>query len=202
MKKARTRDPEATRRKIVEATIGLMLKQGYSATTVDQICAESGMTKGSFFHHFESKEAVAAAAIEAWGLMGTSLYEEAWKDEKGDPLEQFHKMLDIMSGFTTRPDEPCVCMVGMMSQELAQTHPLVREACENELNVWTRNVAKMLANAKELHTPEADFDSEAVAWFLNSLWQGSMLVGKVRQQPATIRQNIELARAYVTSLFK
>jgi len=40
-----------------------------------------------------------------------------------------------------------------------------------------------------------------VAWMLNSLWQGSMLASKTRQAPEMIRQNIELARAWVDSFF-
>jgi TetR/AcrR family transcriptional repressor of nem operon len=58
----------------------------------------------------------------------------------------------------------------------------------------------MLAAAKAKHAPGADFDPEAVAWCLNSLWQGSMLVGKVENRPAMIRSNLRLALAWVESL--
>lgn len=179
----------------------LMLRQGFSATTVDQICAEAGLTKGSFFHYFDSKESIGRAAVEWWGQMGTALYAEAWADASMDPLEQLHRMFDIMIGLTQRPDEACVCMVGMMSQELSQTHPLMREACSRELGNWTQNVAKMLRGAKEKHRPGVDFDPEALAWFLNSVWQGAMLVAKTRQNPDLIVSSIRLARAYVDGLF-
>lgn len=195
------RNPEATRQKLVAATVRLMLKQGFAGTSVEEICTDAGVTKGSFFHHFESKEAIGKAAVEWWGQMGTSLYSAAWDDDDADPLDQVHHMLDIMAGFTRRSDEPCICMVGMMTQELAATNPVMRDACEKELNVWTENVARMLKAAKSQHRPDAAFDPEEVAWFLNSLWQGSMLVGKARQSQAMIRANLELARSYVDSLF-
>ena len=199
--KKRERDPAGTRQRIVGATVQLMLRQGFAATSVDQICAEAKLTKGSFFHHFESKEAIGKAAVEWWGDFGTSLYAEAWKDAGLDPLEQLHRMLDIMSGFTKRPDQVCTCMVGMMSQELAQTHPDMRAECARQLDIWTRNVAKMLNRAKKQHPPETDFDATEIAWFLNSLWQGSMLIGKTRQRPEMIRRNLKLARRMVDSLF-
>lgn len=183
------------------ATVQLMLKQGFAATSVDQICAAAGMTKGSFFHHFSSKEAIGKAAVEWWGVFGTAQYAEAWKDAGLDPLEQLHRMFDIMIGFTEREDQVCTCMVGMMSQELAQTHPAVRAACAQELDVWTANVAKMLTTAKQKHPVQTDFEPDQVAWFLNSLWQGSMLVGKVKQAPEIIRSNLRLARSYVDGLF-
>ncbi len=196
-----TRNPAETRQRLIEAAIRLMLRQGFAATSVDQICAEAGVTKGGFFHHFENKEALGRAAVQAWGEFGTALYTEAWKDEKLDPLKQLHRMLDIMAGFTERPDEVCTCMVGMLSQELAQTHPALREECDRQLQIWTGNVARMLAAAQKKHPPRARFDAEEVAWFLNSLWQGSMLIGKARQQPEMIRANLKLARAFVDGLF-
>ncbi len=198
----RERDPAASRQRLIDATVRLMLQQGFAGTSVDMICQEAGMTKGGFFHHFENKEALAVTAVEWWGRMGTAQYAEAWKDESLDPLAQLHRMLDIMAGFTRRPGEHCVCMVGMMSQELAATSPALRAACEKELTLWTTHVAKMLSTAKKKHKPKTKFDPVQVAWFLNSLWQGSMLVGKTCRSQEMIRHNLKLARAYVDSLFE
>jgi TetR/AcrR family transcriptional repressor of nem operon len=198
----RERDPAATRQRVIDATVRLMLRQGFAATSVDQICAEARLTKGSFFHHFESKEAAGEAAVEWWGRMGASLYAAAWDDAEGDPLERVHRMLDIMSGFTRREDgAPCVCMVGMMSQEMAATSPVIREACSVELRAWTDKVTALLAEAKAKHAVATDFDPAAVSWFLNSLWQGSMLVGKTCESQAMIRANLQLARDFVDGLF-
>ena len=199
--KKKSRNPAETKGRLVAATVSLMLKQGFAATSVDQICAEAGLTKGSFFHHFAGKEAIGKAAVEWWGRMGTALYAEAWDDATLDPLDQLHRMLDIMIGFTKRLDESCVCMVGMMSQELSATNPMMQEVCAKELQVWTDNVARMLSAAKKKHKPITDFDPKAVAWFLNSLWQGSMLVGKACQSQAMIRANLKIARDYVDGLF-
>lgn len=198
----RERNPAGTRQRLVDATVRLILKQGFAATTVDQICEESGLTKGGFFHHFENKEAIGKAAAEWWGAFGAGLYAEAWKDAGLDPLEQIHRLLDIMAGFTRRPDEVCTCVVGMLSQELAQSHPAMREECARQLGIWTENVAAMLRAARKKHRPNASFDPVAVAWFLNSLWQGSMLIGKTVRSPELIRRNLKIARQYVDGLFE
>lgn len=200
--KKKERNPAETRAKLIAATVQLILKQGFSATSVEQVCAEAGVTKGSFFHHFESKEAIGKAAVAWWGDFGTHLYAEAWKDAGLDPLDQLHRMFDIMSGFTQR-EAVCTCVVGMLSQELAQSHPAMRAECERQLDIWTANVAKMLAEAKARHKPKSNFDPVEAAWFLNSLWQGSMLVGKTREAPgpAMIRRNLQFARAWMEGLF-
>ena len=197
-----TRNPAETRQKLLGATLHLMLRQGYAATTVDQICAEAALTKGSFFHYFESKEAIAKAAVDAFAQMGTEMYSPAWQDASQDPLEQLHHLLDIMITFNQRPDQPCVCMVGMMSQELAAVNDDMRTACQGHLQDWADRVTLMLTAAKKIHRVKVDFDPDQVAWFLNSLWQGSMLIGKTRSSPEMIIANIELARGYVMSLFE
>jgi TetR/AcrR family transcriptional repressor of nem operon len=197
---SKSRHPEETKRKLVEATLQLMIQQGFAATSVDQICAEAKLTKGSFFHHFDNKEAIGRAAVEAWGEFGGNLYAEAWKDPNLDPLDQLHRFFDIMIGFNER-NQPCLCMVGMMSQEMALKNPMMRVACERQLQIWSDMVVRMLTAAKKLHLPVIPFDPEQVAWFLNSLWQGSMLIGKTRQRPEMTIANLHHARAYVDSLF-
>ena len=193
------KQPEATRRKLIEATTSLMLRQGFNATTVDEICAEAGLTKGSFFHHFKNKDDIGQAVVKAWGEFGQSVYAKAWK-RPGEPLEEIHRLFDIMDGITRRP-EPCVCLVGMLTQEMSGEHPGFRAACARELDIWTEMFRLRLEAAKQQLKPAVQFDPDEVAWFLNSLWQGSALVGKPRQSTKMIRANLRLARAYVDSLF-
>lgn len=199
--KRTARNPEATRARLVEAAVQLILRQGFHATGVDEICAEAGVTKGSFFHHFKTKDDIGLAVIDWWSAMGIREYSAAWADESKDPLDQLHAMLDIMEGFASRPDQPCVCAIGMMAQELAGTHPEIRESCARELLVWTDHVAALLKKARAVHRPSPDFDPEQLAWFLNSLWQGSMLVAKTQADPRLIAHNLQHARAYLRSLF-
>ena len=193
------KQPEATRRKLVEATLTLMLKRGFNATTVDEICAEAGVTKGAFFHHFKDKEDIALAALKSWAEMGLSMYAEAFK-QPGEPLEEIHRIFEIMED-VTRKFDPCVCMVGMMTQEMSGENPAFRKACVRELESLTEMFRSRLQAAKEKLKPVMDFDSDQVAWGLTSLWQGSMLVAKSRQSQEMIRNNLKLARNYVDSLF-
>jgi TetR/AcrR family transcriptional regulator, transcriptional repressor for nem operon len=193
------KQPDATRRKLVEAATNLMLKQGFNATTVDDICAEAGLTKGAFFHHFKDKDALALAAVNAWAEMGLSMYAQAL--QKPDrPLEEIHRIIEIMEE-VTRKFDPCVCLVGMMTQEMSGESKAFRAACARALDRWTDMFRSRLQAAQEQLKPAVKFDPDQAAWFLNSIWQGSMLVAKSRQSPAMIRNNLKLARNYVDSLF-
>ena len=57
---------EETRARLLEAAVRLFSRQGYDATSVAEICAAAGVSKGAFYHHFESKQALFLALLEEW----------------------------------------------------------------------------------------------------------------------------------------
>ncbi|MGE5374304.1 MAG: TetR/AcrR family transcriptional regulator [Bacteroidota bacterium] len=57
---------EETRTKIMEAAIKLFSKRGYNKASVDEICEEAGISKGAFYHHFKSKQALFLALLDGW----------------------------------------------------------------------------------------------------------------------------------------
>src|SRR5262245_21816458 len=119
--------------KILEAALSLIRTKGYEATTVDDLCAAAGVTKGAFFHHFGSKEDLAAAAANHWSEVTGALFAEAAYHKHDDPLDRvlgdidFHKAL--LAGVL--PQAPC--LVGMMVQDAYDTHPAIRDACTRSI---------------------------------------------------------------------
>ena len=75
------------RTKLLDAAIEIVREQGFSATSVDQLCQKAGVTKGAFFHHFASKEALGAAAADYWTEMSSNLFMEADYNRHDDPLD-------------------------------------------------------------------------------------------------------------------
>ncbi len=199
--KSHKRNPAETRERLVLAAVGLILRQGFSATSVDQICAEAGVTKGGFFHHFPNKEAIGLAAAQGWFDYVTAIYTEALQGADPDPLEQLHAFFDALEGFTRDPARLCACVVGMLSQEMALVHPSFQSAAAVHFTAWTEGVKKLLVAAKEKHPPMIDFDPERVAWFINSLWQGSIVVAKSVQSASMFRSNLRMAREWIDSFF-
>ncbi len=200
-KSTRSRNPEMTRKKLVSATRDLVLQRGFSGAGVDQICAAAGVTKGAFFHHFKTKDEIGQAALADWAAFGMGLYAEARAKPARYPLDHVHRFFEIMAGMVVAAPSPVTCVVGIMSQELANANPLLRGACATYLGNWTEFARQLLEEAKAARKPRVDFEAEEVAWYLNSLWQGSMLVAKTRRDPEIILKNLERARAHVDDLF-
>lgn len=55
-----------TRQRILACSLDLFSRQGYTSTGVSEICTFSGISKGAFYHHFSSKQAVFLAILDEW----------------------------------------------------------------------------------------------------------------------------------------
>lgn len=71
---------EETRSKIMDSAVKLFSTRGFSAASVDEICEEAGISKGAFYHHFESKQALFLALLDSW-LQAIDNAIEASKDK-------------------------------------------------------------------------------------------------------------------------
>ena len=189
-----------TRRKLLEASVRMIMQKGFAATTVDQICAEAQLTKGSFFHYFKSKEEIGIAAVRYFACGQSRKFESAGLDAIADPVERLHAFLDVAIQSVECCDGPCVCMTGMMAQEMAATNESVKNCCSELFSSWVEMVAGLLGAAKAASPHAAEFDPASVAWMLSGLVQGSMLVAKTREDSTIICENIRHFRRYVDGL--
>lgn len=57
---------EETRSKIIQSAIKLFSAQGFNAASVDDICKDAAISKGAFYHHFETKQALFLALLDGW----------------------------------------------------------------------------------------------------------------------------------------
>jgi TetR/AcrR family transcriptional regulator, transcriptional repressor for nem operon len=181
----------------------LMRGRGFASTSVDEICLQAGVTKGAFFHHFASKEALVPTLIEAWVGDRAAQYGRALEAAGEDPLIRLEALFGSLRENVREPPEGIpACLLGMLAQELSLHHEPLRDAFARCFAGWTDLVAGLLAEAKVRHPPVVDFDPAEVAWMLNSLWQGTLLVAKSREEGRRLAEgNLEHARAYLRLLF-
>ena len=57
---------EETRTRILQSALKLFSETGYDATGVAGICSTAGVSKGAFYHHFETKQSVFLQLLEEW----------------------------------------------------------------------------------------------------------------------------------------
>nr|MBP8300166.1 TetR/AcrR family transcriptional regulator [Planctomycetota bacterium] len=122
-----------SRNRLLDAALKVIRTKGYSATRVEEICAAAGLSKGSFFHHFESKEALAVAAAEYWSQITGELFLAAKYHTLEDPLARLLAYLDFRRSLVHGDLPEWTCLVGTMAQETYTTVPEIREACDRSI---------------------------------------------------------------------
>jgi TetR/AcrR family transcriptional repressor of nem operon len=101
--------------------------KGYAATTVEDICNEAGVTKGSFFHHFKSKDERALAAAH-WGIMTEGFFAAAPYRKLRDPLQRLLGYVGFRGEILQCELPDYTCLLGALVQETYATHPDIRAA--------------------------------------------------------------------------
>src|SRR5918996_3670946 len=191
-----TTDPD-TRTRLLAAGQQLMLRRGFTATRVDEICAEAGLTKGSFFHYFRTKEEFAEAALDQYWATTQQLLQGAASAGLEDPLARVHGYLDLFVAIAGDEHVEKSCLFGNLSQELAPTHPALRAACSSGFSRWADQIAAELDEAKRAHPPCVHFDSAGVADHFIAVYEGSLVLAKARGDARVLAENVEHFRAYL-----
>ena len=109
--------------KILDAALMVIRCKGYTATTVDDLCAASDVTKGAFFHHFKSKDDLAVAAVEHWSKVTGELFETAPYHRHQEPLQRVLGYLEFRKSLLTGEVAEFTCLVGTMVQETFEFEP-------------------------------------------------------------------------------
>ncbi|MBI3605594.1 MAG: TetR/AcrR family transcriptional regulator [Nitrospirae bacterium] len=200
MRKANEHSP--TKEKLLEMARQLMQTQGYSATSVDQICEAAGLTKGSFFHYFKSKEKLGKAVLDYYVLSSYQMILEAPFFKKKDPLHRLYGYLDFMVERFKDPANESNCLLGNFAQELSDTHPEIRTRCAGHFTHLAELFKKTLDETKASYAPEARLDTQSLSDHFIAVLEGSILLAKAKQDKGIIEKSLRHFKQYLKTLFE
>jgi TetR/AcrR family transcriptional regulator, transcriptional repressor for nem operon len=187
--------------KLLNAALHVIRAKGYSATRIEDICAEAGLTKGSFFHHFDSKEALALAAADYW-IEGTSaLFASAPYHAPADPLDRLLAYVDFRKALLMGELPDFTCLVGTMVQETYDTHPAIRDACEMSISGHAATLVPDIEAALRHREMNPAWTAESLALYTQATIQGAFILAKAKQSRAVAAECIDHLRRYIELLF-
>lgn len=187
--------------KILDAAHCLIRSKGYAATTIDDLCAQAELTKGSFFHHFRGKEELAIAAAQHWSVKTGGFFATAPYMEFDDPLDRLLGYIDFRKAIIMGEVPQFTCFVGTMVQEIHQSNPGIREACNESIREHAARVEADIVLAMEAHGHAPDFSAKSLALYMQAVIQGAFILAKAENSPSVAKDCVDHLRRYVELLF-
>jgi TetR/AcrR family transcriptional regulator, transcriptional repressor for nem operon len=178
-----------SRTRLLNAAIDVIRTRGYSATRVEDICAAAGLTKGSFF-------------AGHWNASTGALFRTAPFQAAPDPLDRLLAYIDFRRALLAGRSLPeFTCLMGTMAQELYETHPDLRDACERGIASHAATLEADIAAAMKRYGIRGEWTAQSLALHTQAVIQGAFILAKAGQAPQRVADSLDHLRRYITLLF-
>lgn len=191
------------RQRLLEAAVKLVREQGFAATSVEQLCNEAGVTKGAFFHHFPSKEALGVAVAEYWTMTTSEMFAAAPYHQYADPVDRVLGYIDFRIALVGGPVEEFSCVAGTLVQEAFLASQPIREAARDSIMGNARALEADIAEAMQARGVTGT-TAESLARHIQTVIQGSIILAKTQEETGSAelaREALGHLRRYFELLF-
>jgi TetR/AcrR family transcriptional repressor of nem operon len=187
--------------KLLDAAAGVVRAKGYTAARVEDVCAAASVTKGSFFHHFASKEDLTLAAVARWDEVSSAWFEAAPYHAHPDPLDRVLGYIDFRKAFLKGELADFTCFAGTMVQEVYVTHPAIRDACWSSFTSHVSTLEPDIEAAMRECAYVGDWTASSLAFHILSVVQGAFILAKAENGTHVATQCLDHLSLYVKMLF-
>jgi TetR/AcrR family transcriptional repressor of nem operon len=180
------RNPDATRQKILEAAAAEIHRHGFRNASVDQILAETGLTKGALYHHFATKADLALAVVDeviaSWIL---SRWVEPMERAE-NPIDGLVEALDHLSPEEVETVCECGCPLNNLAQEMSAVDETFRKKLASLYGTWKDRMSDALLRGQGAGFVASDLDCRKAAAFIAAAVEGAAGAAKNAHDPAIL----------------
>jgi TetR/AcrR family transcriptional repressor of nem operon len=170
-----------TREELIEVGLKQIHSAGYTATGINQILELADVPKGSFYHHFASKDAFAKEVLEHYNSGEEQRWKSFLEDTKLSPLKRLRKYFKEMIAIYGRRGRSAGCLLGNMTLEIAEHNPKLRGVLRKSFDCWQNAIAKTIREAIEQQELPKTANADQLAAVLVNAWEGAQVRTKVEQ---------------------
>lgn len=194
----------STRDRILNAAEALVIRHGFNATTLEAILGEAGASKGAFFHHFASKEALGNALVERYANADAAVLErfmgeaEALSDDPADQIVSFVRLYEEAAHDIANYQPGClfVSFIYERGPGSPQDDDLILESIE----LWRDRILEKLELAAETRPRLSEIDLSALADMVFSTFEGGFILARATDEPDHLRRQLAHLRHYLELL--
>ena len=179
--------PLESRDRLVRRGLELLTQRGFAALSVDTVTRDTGVPKGSFYHHFASKTAFVWAVLEAYDAFLSGLLARFLEDRALPPLARLDAYVAQACQGLARFSFTRGCLVGNLGQDVNDLPDDLRQRLEACLQGWEAQVARCLEEARTAGDVRASADPEALSRAFWIGWEGAILRARLQRSDAPLR---------------
>jgi len=180
-----------TRDQIFNAALKLLLERGFNASSVQDITVEAGVPKGSFYNHFESKEALAAEIVSDYASRRSTL-REILADDSLPALERLRGYFTALNQRLVDRGFQHGCMIGNMTAELSEQSPVIREQLLRIYANWSAALEYAIAAGQQDGSIANQLSPKTLAGFVLNAWEGATLRVRVERSQDAFNQFMDV----------
>lgn len=186
-----------TRQLLIQVGTEVIAQHGFNPSGLNTILKTANVPKGSFYYYFASKEDFGLAIIDESAVIYAEMIKRFLTDESVSPLQRIRRYLE--SGLATIRDDKCKrgCLIGSLGQELSSQNETFRLRLDSIFEGWKQQFSECLQAAIANQQLAADTDTEKLAEFLLSGWQGAILRAKMQSSIAPLHVFIDILFARI-----
>ncbi|WP_300303361.1 TetR/AcrR family transcriptional regulator [Ferrovibrio sp.] len=192
---------KSLREEILEAGLRVMLRKGYSGSSVRDVVAEADVSQGSFTNHFRSKEVFSRDVLDRYFEHVRDLVSLALDDESLTPRQRLQRYLDIITARLKADSFERGCLIGDFSLEAAPVSEMLRVRLSEIFLEWRGRFADCIREAQLIGEIDTAFAPEELADFMLASWEGAILRMKVERSAAPLERFKKIAFATIFRQF-
>ena len=166
------------REKLVEAATAILGRNGYQATSVDEILEAARVAPSNFYYHFKSKEELAIEVLEGYFEKSRQEMAPIFMNRSITPSQKLERLHEAVVKKVSANNCCGGCPMGNLAQELSDTHPEFRKRLARYFEECIEAIAGVVDEGVKSGEFRADVDRRASAYLLFGSMQGLLLLSK------------------------
>lgn len=188
----RTADKTDIPNRLARAGRELFARHGYNATGIQQITDHAGVPKGSFYNHFDSKEAFAVAIVAQYAAYLERSWESMMAAAPAEPMAAIRYVFAQMIAHHQSSTVQAGCLIGNLAAEIALSSDECRTALQAAQLAWRERLAGMITRAQAQGAIRADIPAAELSGLVWDVWEGALLRMKLERSVEPLRRSVDL----------
>ena len=173
---------QTTRENLIEVGLGLIHTAGYTATGINQVLEAAKVPKGSFYHHFTTKDEFVLEVIQRYAVGEQERWEWLLGDSTLSPLKKLRRYFkDLIATYGISGGPIAGCLLGNMSLEVGGQHTEIRNLLRQAFDAWEDAIAKTIREAMDKQELPKTTKANDLAALLVNNWEGAQVRAKAEQ---------------------